>query len=143
MQESTSTVSGTDWLDSIRWNADGLVPAIAQDAETGDILMMAWMNRESLELTAREQQAIYWSRSRGKLWRKGESSGHEQRVREIRVDCDDDVILLKVEQRGGIACHTGRRSCFYRALEDGSWVTKDPVLKDPDAIYGEGGHHHE
>ncbi|GGY73975.1 phosphoribosyl-AMP cyclohydrolase [Marinobacter zhanjiangensis] len=143
MQDSTDTVTGTDWLDSVRWNADGLVPAIAQDADTGDILMMAWMNRESLALTAREQQAIYWSRSRGKLWRKGESSGHEQRVKEIRIDCDDDVVLLKVEQRGGIACHTGRRSCFYRVLEDGRWVTKDPVLKDPDAIYGNGGHRHE
>ncbi len=143
MQDSTTTVSPTDWLDQVRWNADGLVPAIAQDAETGDILMMAWMNRQSLELTAREQQAIYWSRSRGKLWRKGESSGHEQRVKEIRIDCDEDVILLKVEQRGGIACHTGRRSCFYRVLEDGRWVAKDPVIKDPETIYGNGGHRHE
>ncbi|SFR59904.1 phosphoribosyl-AMP cyclohydrolase [Marinobacter daqiaonensis] len=143
MQDSTTTVSGTDWLDSVAWNADGLVPAIAQDAATGDILMMAWMNREALELTAREQQAIYWSRSRGRLWRKGESSGHEQRVKEIRIDCDDDVILLKVEQKGGIACHTGRRSCFYRALEDSTWVTTDPVLKDPGDIYGRGGHSHE
>lgn len=143
MQDSTNSVTATDWLDTIRWNEDGLVPAIAQDADTGDILMMAWMNRESLELTAREQQAIYWSRSRGKLWRKGESSGHEQRVREIRLDCDEDVILLKVEQRGGIACHTGRHSCFYRVLEDGQWVATDPVLKDPDSIYGTGGHSHE
>lgn len=143
MQDSTNRVSDTDWLDRIRWNSDGLVPAIAQDAANGDILMMAWMNREALTLTASEQQAVYWSRSRGKLWRKGESSGHEQRVTEIRIDCDDDVILLKVEQRGGIACHTGRRSCFYRALEDGTWVTTDPVLKEPDDIYGAGGHHHE
>lgn len=138
MQDSTNTVSGTEWLESVSWNEDGLVPAIAQDADTGDILMMAWMNRESLAATARERQAIYWSRSRGKLWRKGESSGHEQRVKEIRIDCDDDVILLKVEQRGGIACHTGRRSCFYRTLENGTWETTDPVLKDPDAIYGSG-----
>lgn len=143
MQDSTTTVTPTDWLDQVRWNADGLVPAIAQDADTGDILMMAWMNRESLELTVREQQAIYWSRSRGKLWRKGESSGHQQTVKEIRIDCDDDVILLKVDQRGGIACHTGRRSCFYRVLEDGNWTAKDPVLKSPEAIYGNGGHHHE
>lgn len=141
MQDSPSKVTATDWLDAIRWNSDGLVPAIAQDAVTGDILMMAWMNRESLALTAQENQAIYWSRSRGRLWRKGETSGHEQRVLEIRLDCDEDVILLKVEQRGGIACHTGRRSCFYRALNNGQWVAKDPVLKNPDAIYG--GHNHE
>lgn len=141
MQDSATNVSATDWLDKVRWNADGLAPAIAQDADTGDILMMAWMNRESLALTAREQQAIYWSRSRGKLWRKGETSGHEQKVREIRIDCDEDVILLKVEQKGGIACHTGRRSCFYRVLENDQWVSKDPVLRDPDAIYG--GHSHE
>lgn len=141
MQESATNVSATDWLDKVRWNADGLVPAIAQDADTGDVLMMAWMNRESLALTAREQQAIYWSRSRGKLWRKGETSGHEQKVREIRIDCDEDVILLKVEQKGGIACHTGRRSCFYRVFDDNDWVAKDPVLRDPDAIYG--GHSHE
>lgn len=141
MQDSATNVSATDWLDKVRWNADGLAPAIAQDADTGDILMMAWMNRESLALTAREQQAIYWSRSRGKLWRKGETSGHEQKVREIRIDCDEDVILLKVEQKGGIACHTGRRSCFYRVLENDQWVSKDPVLRDPDVIYG--GHSHE
>ena len=112
------------------------MPAIAQDAETGDILMMAWMNRESLRLTAEEGQAIYWSRSRGKLWRKGETSGHQQVIRDIRLDCDEDVILLKVEQKGGIACHTGRRSCFYRTLEDGQWVSVDPVIKDPGTIYG-------
>lgn len=141
MQDSPPKVTTTDWLDAIRWNPNGLIPAIAQDAATGDILMMAWMNRESLALTAQEQQAIYWSRSRGKLWRKGETSGHEQRVLEIRLDCDEDVILLKVEQRGGIACHTGRRSCFYRVLDDGQWVARDPVLKDPDTIYG--GHSHE
>lgn len=125
-----------DWLEAIRWAADGLVPAIAQDAASGDILMMAWMNRESLRLTAEEGQAVYWSRSRGKLWRKGESSGHQQVVKDIRLDCDEDVILLKVEQKGGIACHTGRRSCFYRSLKSGQWASIEPVIKDPDAIYG-------
>jgi len=136
MQNSSDNVENPDWLDAIRWTEDGLVPAIAQDAETGDILMMAWMNRESLRLTAEEGQAVYWSRSRGKLWRKGETSGHQQVIRDIRLDCDEDVILLKVEQKGGIACHTGRRSCFYRSLKDGQWVSVDPVIKDPDAIYG-------
>lgn len=136
MQNSSDNVETPDWLDAIRWTEDGLVPAIAQDAETGDILMMAWMNRESLRLTAEEGQAVYWSRSRGKLWRKGETSGHQQVIRDIRVDCDEDVILLKVEQKGGIACHTGRRSCFYRTLKDGQWVSVDPVIKDPGTIYG-------
>jgi len=136
MQNSSDNVETPDWLDAIRWTEDGLVPAIAQDAETGDILMMAWMNRESLRLTAEEGQAVYWSRSRGKLWRKGETSGHQQVIRDIRLDCDEDVILLNVEQKGGIACHTGRRSCFYRSLKDGQWVSVDPVIKDPDAIYG-------
>lgn len=136
MQDSLLNVDSPEWLKEVKFNADGLIPAIAQDAATGEILMMAWMNPESLALTARENQAIYWSRSRGKLWRKGESSGHEQKVVEIRFDCDADVILLKVEQRGGIACHTGRRSCFYRKLENGQWVTVDPVIKDPDSIYG-------
>lgn len=136
MQNSSDNVETPDWLDAIRWTEDGLVPAIAQDAETGDILMMAWMNRESLRLTAEEGQAIYWSRSRGKLWRKGETSGHQQVIRDIRLDCDEDVILLKVEQKGGIACHTGRRSCFYRTLEDGQWVSVYPVIKDPGTIYG-------
>lgn len=136
MQNSSDNVETPDWLDAIRWTEDGLVPAIAQDAETGDILMMAWMNRESLRLTAEEGQAIYWSRSRGKLWRKGETSGHQQVIRDIRLDCDEDVILLRVEQKGGIACHTGRRSCFYRTLEDGQWVSVDPVIKDPGTIYG-------
>lgn len=136
MQDSKATVATPDWLETIRWNADGLVPAIAQDAATGDILMMAWMNAESLRLTAEEGQAVYWSRSRGKLWRKGETSGHQQVITEIRLDCDEDVILLKVEQKGGIACHTGRRSCFYRRLENGVWTSVDPVLRDPDAIYG-------
>lgn len=145
MQDSSSNVGNPDWLSQIRWTADGLVPAIAQDAVTGEILMMAWMNPESLRLTAEEGRAVYWSRSRGKLWRKGESSGHEQTVHEIRLDCDEDVILLRVEQRGGIACHTGRRSCFYRKLDEDQWVTVDPVMKDPDTIYGnsQGGHNHE
>ncbi|MDO3720980.1 phosphoribosyl-AMP cyclohydrolase [Marinobacter sp. chi1] len=136
MKDSPDNVNTTDWLDAIRWNDDGLVPAIAQDAETGDILMMAWMNRESLRLTAEEGQAIYWSRSRARLWRKGESSGHQQLVKDIRLDCDEDVILLKVEQKGGIACHTGRKSCFYRTLEGDQWISVEPVIKDPDAIYG-------
>ena len=136
MKNSVRNVENPAWLDAIRWTEDGLVPAIAQDAETGDIRMMAWMNRESLRLTAEEGQAVYWSRSRGKLWRKGETSGHQQVIRDIRLDCDEDVILLKVEQKGGIACHTGRRSCFYRSLKDGQWVSVDPVIKDPDAIYG-------
>ncbi|MDP7206041.1 MAG: phosphoribosyl-AMP cyclohydrolase [Pirellulaceae bacterium] len=136
MQNSSDNVETPDWLDAIRWTEDGLVPAIAQDADTGDILMMAWMNRESLRLTAEEGHAVNWSRSRGKLWRKGETSGHQQVIRDIRLDCDEDVILLKVEQKGGIACHTGRRSCFYRTLKDGQWVSVDPVIKDPGTIYG-------
>lgn len=131
----------TDWLDEINWNEDGLVPAIAQDHQTGRVLMMAWMNREALSLTAREGRAIYWSRSRGKLWRKGEESGHVQKLHELRLDCDADVIILQVEQLGGIACHTGRESCFYRVFADGAWQTVDPVLKDPHAIYQ--GHKHE
>ena len=136
MQDSPANVVQPDWLDEIQWTEDGLVPAIAPDANNGDILMMAWMNRESLRLTVEEGQAVYWSRSRGKLWRKGESSGHQQVLRDIRLDCDADVVLLKVEQKGGIACHTGRRSCFYRTLKDGQWVSADPVLKDPNTIYG-------
>jgi phosphoribosyl-AMP cyclohydrolase len=125
-----------DWLDEIKWTAEGLVPAIAQDATDGRILMLAWMNREALQLTASSGTAVYWSRSRNKLWRKGEESGHRQRVSEIRLDCDNDVIVLQVEQAGGIACHTGRRSCFYQRLENDTWVAVDPVLKDPDTIYG-------
>ncbi len=112
-----------NWLDEINWNADGLVPAIAQDHQTGRVLMMAWMNRESLQLTVQENRAIYWSRSRGKLWRKGEESGHVQKLHELRLDCDADVIILMVEQIGGIACHTGRQSCFYRVLEQDQWKT--------------------
>lgn len=123
------------WLDEIKWSPEGLVPAIAQDQQDGTILMVAWMNREALALTASEGRAVYWSRSRGKLWRKGEESGHEQRVSEIRLDCDNDVILLQVEQRGGIACHTGRRSCFFQRLETDHWITVEPVLRDPGKIY--------
>jgi phosphoribosyl-AMP cyclohydrolase len=122
-------------IDEIKWDKDGLVPAIAQDAQTGEILMVAWMNRESLERTLACGEAVYWSRSRRKLWHKGEESGHMQKVREIRTDCDNDVLLLKIEQVGGIACHTGRRSCFFQKLEDGRWVAADPVLKDPKEIY--------
>lgn len=124
-----------EFLDAINWDQYGLVPAIAQDAESGRILMMAWMNREALELTASGRKAVYWSRSRQKLWRKGESSGHEQAVSEIRLDCDADVIVLQVKQHGGIACHTGRESCFYSILQDGHWLPVDPVLKNPDDIY--------
>ncbi len=125
----------SSWLDAVNWNSDGLVPAIAQDASTGRILMMAWMNRESLQLSAERGEAIYWSRSRNKLWHKGETSGHIQKLHEIRLDCDEDVIVLQVEQLGGIACHTGRQSCFYRVLTGGEWQTVDPVIKDPSEIY--------
>lgn len=124
-----------DWLDAIKWTDDGLVCAIAQDAGDGKVLMVAWMNREALALTAREGRAVYWSRSRQRLWRKGEESGHRQLVKEIRLDCDNDVIVLQVEQQGGIACHTGRRSCFFQRLENGRWITVEPVLKDPATIY--------
>lgn len=130
-----SAASDQAWLDAVKWDAHGLVPAIAQDAATGDILMVAWMNREALEETVRTLRGVYWSRSRNKLWRKGEESGHVQTVSEIRLDCDNDVVLLKIEQVGGIACHTGRRSCFFQKLEDGQWITTAPVLKDPDEIY--------
>jgi phosphoribosyl-AMP cyclohydrolase len=123
------------WVDEIRWTAEGLVPAIAQDAESGKILMFAWMNRESLTLTAEEGYAVYWSRSRHKLWRKGEESGHRQKVFSIQLDCDEDVILLKIAQEGGIACHTGRESCFYRQLVDNQWQTIEPILKNPAEIY--------
>ena len=123
------------WLDEVLWGADGLIAAVAQDATSGRVLTVAWMNREALKQTAEKGEAVYWSRSRRRLWRKGEESGHVQKVRELRLDCDADAVLLKVEQVGGIACHTGRESCFYRKLENGSWVTIDPVLKDPAAIY--------
>lgn len=132
----------TDWLDEIHWDADGLVPAIAQDHQTGRILMMAWMNREALSLTVAEGRAIYWSRSRNRLWRKGEESGHVQTLHELRLDCDADVIVLQVEQLGGIACHTGRESCFYRRYQDHAWHSVEPVLKSPDVIYQKG-HSHE
>lgn len=122
-------------LDAVAWNDQGLVPAIAQDAESGRVLMMAWMNRESLRLSIEEQRAIYWSRSRARLWRKGEESGNVQRLLEVCLDCDADVLLLRVEQIGGVACHTGRESCFYRALGDAEWQTKDAVLKDPQQMY--------
>ena len=125
----------THFTDPLKWDDDGLIPAIAQDHENGDILMMAWMNRESLELTVKEQRAIYWSRSRQQLWRKGEESGNVQHIKDIRLDCDRDVIILKVDQVGGIACHTGRRSCFYRSLIDGEWQTVEPVIKDPKELY--------
>lgn len=123
------------WLNKINWSDDGLVPAIAQDAVTGRVLMVAWMNREALKLTWQKQQAVYWSRSRKKLWHKGEESGHFQSVKEIRMDCDADVILLQIVQQGGIACHTGRESCFFSRLENGKWVEVDAVLKSPDEIY--------
>ena len=123
-------------LDRVHWNEQGLVPAIAQDAASGEVLMMAWMNREALAATLSEGQAVYWSRSRGALWRKGESSGHVQNVREIRLDCDNDTILMKVEQIGGIACHTGRRHCFMQRFEGGTWAVCEPVAKDPADIYG-------
>jgi phosphoribosyl-AMP cyclohydrolase len=130
----------SDWLDAVKWDAQGLVPAIAQDATSGEILMVAWMNREALEETARTLRGVYWSRSRNKLWRKGEESGHVQNVSEIRLDCDNDVVLLKIEQVGGIACHTGRRSCFFQKLDPDHqggvrWVTTAPVLKNPTEIY--------
>ena len=125
----------TDCLDEIKWNEAGLIPAIAQDATTNENLMVAWMNREALEETMKTGLAVYFSRSRQKLWRKGEESGHQQVVKEIRLDCDSDVILLKVDQKGGIACHTGRRHCFYKVYDSGEWRTVDPVIKDPKEIY--------
>ncbi len=124
--------------DSIRWNGDGLVPAIAQDWESGEVLMLAWMNAEALRLTLREGRAIYWSRSRQALWRKGEESGNVQLLKELRIDCDADTVLMKVEQLGGIACHTGRRSCFYQRKSEGGWEVTEPVLKDPSEMYGKG-----
>lgn len=124
-----------DWLDQVNWNEDGLVPAIAQEADGGAVLTLAWMNRAALAQTACEGRAVYWSRARQRLWRKGEESGFVQRVREIRLDCDGDAVLLSVEQEGGIACHTGRHRCFFQRLEDGRWRTVDPVLKAPADIY--------
>lgn len=123
------------WLDEVKWDDQGLVPAIAQDHVTGQVLMMAWMNRESLQLTLQEGRVIYWSRSRGKLWRKGEESGNVQIVKEMRLDCDADVILLSVDQHGGVACHTGRPHCFYKRMHDGAWVTDLDVAIDPKDMY--------
>ena len=123
------------FLDEVPWNGDGLIAVVAQDFSSQRVLTVAWMNRDALQQTAETKQAVYWSRSRQKLWRKGEQSGHVQKVREVRIDCDSDAILLKVEQVGGIACHTGRESCFFRKLEGGKWVSVDPVLKDPKQIY--------
>lgn len=128
-------INDSSFLDNVKWNSDGLVPAIAQDHQTGRVLMVAWMNRDALAETAQRGEAVYWSRSRKKLWHKGEESGHMQTVHEIRLDCDADVIVLQVKQRGGIACHTGRESCFYRVLKDGEWQTVDRVLKNPEQIY--------
>jgi len=124
------------WLENIKWTEDGLVPAIAQETGSGKVLMMAWMNREALRLTVEEGRAIYWSRSRNKLWRKGEESGNVQILNDIRLDCDNDVILLEVEQVGGIACHTGRHNCFYKQLKDSKWTEVEEVIKEPSALYG-------
>lgn len=124
------------WQDAIKWDEHGLVAAIAQDAASGRVLMMAWMNQNALEVSLREGRAVYWSRSRGRLWRKGEESGHVQLIRELSLDCDGDAILMRVEQVGGIACHTGRESCFFRVFDDGQWRESDPVLRDPAQIYG-------
>jgi phosphoribosyl-AMP cyclohydrolase len=125
-----------EWLDKLKWPADGLLPAIAQEAGSGRVLSLAWMNREALQRTVETGEAHYWSRSRKQLWHKGEQSGHVQKIKSVRLDCDEDVVLLEVEQRGGIACHTGRHSCFYQQLQDGQWVAVEPVLKDPREIYG-------
>jgi phosphoribosyl-AMP cyclohydrolase len=124
-----------DWLNQIQWTADDLIPVIAQQQDSGRVVMFAWMSRESLALSVTEGYAVYWSRSRQRLWRKGEESGHRQKIIDIQLDCDADVILIKIEQEGGIACHTGRESCFYRSLIDGEWQTTEPVLKDPKSIY--------
>jgi len=131
----TVSSTPTSWIDEVPFDQAGLVPVIAQDAASGRVLTLAWMNREALERTVAEGRAVYWSRSRSKLWRKGEESGNVQKVVEVRLDCDSDAVLLRVEQAGGIACHTGRESCFYRKLENGRWVGVDPVLKDPAELY--------
>ena len=123
------------WVDEVRWSEEGLVPVISQKADSGRVVMFAWMNRESLQLTVETGYAVYWSRSRQRLWRKGEETGHQQKIIDIQLDCDEDVILLKIEQEGGIACHTGRESCFYRSLVDNQWQAKEPILKDPKEIY--------
>jgi phosphoribosyl-AMP cyclohydrolase len=134
---TTASIPAQPWLKKIKWDEHGLVPVIAQEAATGDILMFAWMNREALARTVETGEAVYWSRSRKKLWHKGEESGHVQKVLEIRLDCDEDVVLLKVEQAGGIACHTGRHSCFFQKFENGDWNSVEPVLQDPATIYTE------
>ena len=126
----------TALLQAIKWNEQGLVPAIAQDWQTGEVLMLAWMNSEALQLTIDEGRAVYWSRSKQSIWRKGEESGNVQHLKELRIDCDADTVLMKVEQVGGIACHTGRRNCFFQRLEDGAWQVTDEVLKDPKDMYG-------
>lgn len=127
--------NGLPWLQALKWDGDGMIPAIAQDAASGRVVMFAWMNRESLAETVRTGNAVYWSRSRKRLWRKGEESGHFQKIRSIRTDCDGDVLLLAIEQVGGIACHTGRESCFFNELQGERWVPADPVIKDPKEIY--------
>lgn len=132
---ASPSIPSADWLDAVRFDGRGLVTAVAQEAGSGRVLMVAWMNRESLVETAATGRAVYWSRSRNRLWRKGEESGHVQAVREIRLDCDGDTVLLMVDQAGGAACHTGRHSCFYSRLQDGGWVTTDPVLVDPERLY--------
>ena len=125
-----------EWLNEVPWDGQGLIPVVTQEFSTGRVLTLAWMNREALAQTAKSGEAVYWSRSRDKLWRKGEESGHKQKVRELRLDCDSDAVLLRVDQVGGIACHTGRESCFFRKLDNGRWVAVDPVLKDPSLLYG-------
>jgi phosphoribosyl-AMP cyclohydrolase len=132
---TTPSIPSQPWLKKVKWDEHGLVPVIAQEAATGTILMFAWMNREALAKTVELGEAVYWSRSRKKLWHKGEESGHVQKVLEIRLDCDEDVVLLKIEQAGGIACHTGRHSCFFQKFENGDWHSVEPVLQDPDTIY--------
>ena len=132
---STNTTANAKWLKKVRWDENGLVPVIAQEAASGEILMFAWMNRDALARTVETGEAVYWSRSRKKLWHKGEESGHTQKVLEMRLDCDEDVVLLKIEQRGGIACHTGRRSCFFQKFDGEDWQAVEPVLQDPDTIY--------
>ena len=132
---NANAASNAKWLKKVRWDENGLVPVIAQEAATGDILMFAWMNRDALARTVELGEAVYWSRSRKKLWHKGEESGHTQKVLEMRLDCDEDVILLRIEQAGGIACHTGRHSCFFQKFDGEDWQAADPVLQDPETIY--------
>jgi phosphoribosyl-AMP cyclohydrolase len=132
---TTTTTAASAWLKKVKWDENGLVPVIAQEASSGDILMFAWMNRDALARTAELGEAVYWSRSRKKLWHKGEESGHVQKVLEMRLDCDEDVVLLKVEQAGGIACHTGRHSCFFQKFDGADWQSVEPVLQDPETIY--------